>query len=304
MKPEISVIIPTYNRAHTLPETLQCLLHQTYKNWECIIIDDGSKDKTEEVLQPILLKDKRISFLKRPSNKAKGAASCRNIGLEKAKGKYIQFLDSDDLIAENKLESQLKVLKKNSGLSIATCKWGRMQPGWPKAKIHEGLPSYRSLKKSQRLLDIFGRNFTYFPLHVYLVPLTLIRKAGIWNESLSVNDDGEFICRIILNASDINFVENTYAIYKQGAGNRLNGTLNREGINSYIEAWKIIEEEIFRSTGTENHVFVRQAKLYFYRRIKKNYPEVVSRYEEFFASRMSRKEYALRKILNKIANKA
>ncbi|WP_373058661.1 glycosyltransferase family 2 protein [Zunongwangia sp. H14] len=302
MKPEISVIIPTYNRAHTLPETLQSVLDQSFVNWECLIVDDGSSDDTRSAISSFLLKDKRFVFIERPADKEKGAAACRNIGLEAAKGKYIQFLDSDDLIAANKLQSQLEALKKISAQSIATCKWGRMKPRWNVPQIYKSLPSYNSTARPEKLLTTFGKRFTYFPLHVYLIPLNLIRKAGVWNETLSVNDDGEFICRIILNASEITFVQNTYVIYKQGAGNRLNGALTTEGIKSYIEAWQLIEENIFQNTGIENHILVRQAKHSFFERIKTEFPEVVLKYKDFFASKMTRKEYVYLKVRNRIIN--
>lgn len=101
---KISIIIPCYNQAQFLPETLQSVLDQTYTNWECIIVNDGSPDHTEEVALEWCEKDQRFIYLKKENG---GLSSARNAGLEIAKGDYIQFLDSDDLLNEFKFEYQL-----------------------------------------------------------------------------------------------------------------------------------------------------------------------------------------------------
>lgn len=106
----VSVIVPCYNQAQYLPETLQSVLEQTYTNWECIIVNDGSPDHTEEVAQEWLKKDTRFKYIKKENG---GLSSARNAGIEMAKGEYIQFLDSDDILDKRKLEVSLKVLNKS-----------------------------------------------------------------------------------------------------------------------------------------------------------------------------------------------
>ena len=95
-----SVVIPTYNHAHFLSHALQSLLDQTYKNWEAIIIDNHSKDNTDEIMRGFA--DPRITFLKINNNGI--IAASRNMGIQKARGEWIAFLDSDDLWYEDKLE--------------------------------------------------------------------------------------------------------------------------------------------------------------------------------------------------------
>lgn len=111
-EPLVSIIIPTFNRAHLINETLDSVMVQTYKNWECIIVDDGSTDKTESVVKDYTSENFKFRFYKRPSNLSKGANSCRNYGLEKSNGEYVVFLDSDDLIIQEKLQIQVKMLKE------------------------------------------------------------------------------------------------------------------------------------------------------------------------------------------------
>ncbi len=110
---KISVIIPTFNRGNLIGDTLQSILNQTYPNWECIVVDDGSTDNTNQVVNSFIAKDARFSFYKRPENRLKGANACRNFGFEKSKGDIINWLDSDDLFASNHFEIHLEQHKNN-----------------------------------------------------------------------------------------------------------------------------------------------------------------------------------------------
>ena len=105
----ISVIIPTYNRAHLIKRSVDSVLNQTYKNLELIIVDDGSTDNTKEIIDSI--NDNRIVYVKQENQ---GACAARNKGIDLAKGKYIAFQDSDDTWILNKLETQINALKKNN----------------------------------------------------------------------------------------------------------------------------------------------------------------------------------------------
>ncbi len=108
----VSVIIPTYNRAHFLRETIQSVFEQTYQNFEIFVIDDGSTDNTEEVVSKIKSENPNHK-LEYYYSKNRGASAARNIGLAKANGEYIQHLDSDDLLLSCKIQSQIEYLKNN-----------------------------------------------------------------------------------------------------------------------------------------------------------------------------------------------
>ncbi len=110
---KISVIIPCYNQAHYLKEAVDSVLAQTYTNWECIIINDGSIDQTDAVAKELIINDDRFIYKKQLN---KGLPGARNAGLALCKGDYIQLLDADDLLHPQKMEKHLALIKK-SGLS-------------------------------------------------------------------------------------------------------------------------------------------------------------------------------------------
>ncbi len=115
-EPLISVIMPTYNRAHLLPQAINSILNQTYKNFEFIIINDGSSDKTQKVLKEYQKKDHRIILLSNDENK--GIVTSLNKGLEIAKGKYIARMDDDDISLPRRLERQVYFLEANPDITV------------------------------------------------------------------------------------------------------------------------------------------------------------------------------------------
>src|SRR5437868_1801667 len=113
--PMFSVIIPTYNRAAFITRTVQSVLDQTYKSFEIIIVDDGSTDDTEAVLQPLIQSFSNIYYFKK-KNEERGAA--RNFGIMRAKGNYVTFLDSDDIFYPNHLQEADELIRKKNSPEI------------------------------------------------------------------------------------------------------------------------------------------------------------------------------------------
>ncbi|MGM0932653.1 MAG: glycosyltransferase family 2 protein [Bacteroidota bacterium] len=111
MKPSISIIMATYNRAHLITESLATIQNQTYRNWECLIIDDGSSDGTGVVVDEFINKDSRFNYHKRTEKYKKGLPGCRNQGLDLAKGNYIIFFDDDDIVHPENLQTCIKLLR-------------------------------------------------------------------------------------------------------------------------------------------------------------------------------------------------
>ena len=106
----VSIVMPSYNTAKYITETVESVLRQTYPFWELIIVDDCSTDETDKLVKPYLA-DARVRYLK--NNHNSGAAVSRNHALREAKGKWIAFLDSDDIWLREKLEKQIEFMQAN-----------------------------------------------------------------------------------------------------------------------------------------------------------------------------------------------
>ncbi len=113
--PLVSVIVPCHNYAHFLPETLDSLRAQMLENWECLVVDDGSTDNTREIAAHYAQKDARIRLIWQPNQ---GPAAARNNGIRQSRGRFIQFLDADDLLEKRKLERQSAFLLQNVRVDI------------------------------------------------------------------------------------------------------------------------------------------------------------------------------------------
>lgn len=120
MNPLISIIIPNYNRDALIAETLDSIIMQTYQNWECIIVDDGSTDNSKEVIQKYVNNDNRLKLYDRPSDKPKGANSCRNYGFELSNGDLINWFDSDDIMLKEYLHAIAESYSQEKKFIIAS----------------------------------------------------------------------------------------------------------------------------------------------------------------------------------------
>lgn len=114
----VSIIMPAYNCEKYVGEAINSVINQTYKKWELIVVDDGSKDNTIKILGEISKKDSRIHFIKNEKNQ--GVSATRNRGISLAKGDWIAFLDSDDMWEKTKLEKQIKYAEKTSAEFLFT----------------------------------------------------------------------------------------------------------------------------------------------------------------------------------------
>lgn len=127
MTPLISIVTPTYNRAHFLSAMTQSVQAQTYQNWDLWIIDDGSTDDTREVVERLAHEDSRIHYLHKVNG---GQGSARNLGIAHSQGTFVAFLDSDDLWLPEKLEKQIRILQENPGYDFCyTADIERLIPG-------------------------------------------------------------------------------------------------------------------------------------------------------------------------------
>lgn len=185
--PTVSVIIPTYNRAHLVGRAIRSVLNQTYQDFEVIVVDDGSTDNTEEVVKSF--NDSRIRYVRHEQNR--GGAAARNTGIKMAQGEYIAFQDSDDEWLPEKLEKQMKVFEN------APAKVGVVYTGfW---SIEGNVKKY-SLDREIRHKEgdihsqILQGNFIATPTAV--VKKVCFEKAGMFDERLPRLQDWELWIRV------------------------------------------------------------------------------------------------------------
>lgn len=114
---KISILVPMFNSERTIERTINSIIQQTYKNWECIVVDDGSTDQSLATVEKLMQDSKHIKLLTR-NRLPKGAPTCRNIGLYHATGDYVIFLDSDDYLLPFCLEQRLKTFQKNANCNF------------------------------------------------------------------------------------------------------------------------------------------------------------------------------------------
>jgi glycosyltransferase involved in cell wall biosynthesis len=193
-QPTITVIIPTYNYAHFVEQAIQSVIDQTYQDWECIIVDDGSTDGTRDVAARFVDSDDRISYVFQEN---KGLAAARNTGLKLARGRFIQFLDSDDLIEKEKLRRQLQFLEAHEDVDIVYgntryfrsehpderlfSSWGANKPWMP--EITEGVDPLKALVQ------------TVIVVHSPLLRRSVIDDVGLFDESMQACEDWHFWIR-------------------------------------------------------------------------------------------------------------
>ena len=189
--PKVSIILPTYNRAGLIMETIESIRHQTYSNWELIIVDDGSDDNTAEII--LQLKEERIHFIK--AGRIGIGGKIKNLGLEKANGEFIAFNDSDDLWDKTKIEKQVAALQENSEAGF--CLTG----GYNFRKIGEPIDSFYKQKEGSRFDNVFTLVFKSQVaafVQALMIRKSCLRITGTFKEQKSFSDV-DFIVSLALN---------------------------------------------------------------------------------------------------------
>jgi glycosyltransferase involved in cell wall biosynthesis len=193
MTPKVSIIIPVFNREELVSETLKSIIDQTFSDWECILVDDGSTDNSLKIVQEFASSDPRIKVYSRPETLEKGAPSCRNFGYELSEGNYIQYFDSDDLMLKEMLQKKVDFLERNKDVSFVVAKMGDFNST---GRLPN--PEYQ-LKLPNDNLWNFMRYRIFF-----LTPGPLFRKQFLdgfkikFDASLDRRQEREFYTRIML----------------------------------------------------------------------------------------------------------
>lgn len=286
-EPLVSIIIPTFNRAHLIKETLDSVLAQSYSNWECIIVDDGSTDDTFQIVKKYIQKDLRFYYFKRPEYYKAGGNGARNFGIEASKGNYLQFLDSDDLLSENKIKSQIEILLQNqSDYNLISCKWEKFSNTSNEIQFNIR-DDYRSFDSPKSYFDLIGKVGGFYPPHCFLTNRKIIKRAGFWNENIIKSQDAEFFFRVISNSQKILFDKQSYVLYR-GSSNQNVSSLNTvEKAKSFINSWRIIEALYVANFPEDTKkLYINKKKNDVYNEINNYFPQLIKSNSDFFSSQI------------------
>jgi glycosyltransferase involved in cell wall biosynthesis len=230
MIPLVSIIIPTYNRSALIEETLESILAQTYINWECIIVDDGSTDATGKVINEYIKRDNRFQYYSRPIDTIKGANTCRNYGFELSKGEYIKWFDSDDVMLPNLLEKQILSFDKNVDVSV--CKLIYYD-------INLGISIKENTIFSKYLIeDYFTGKIAFYISGPLWKRRFLENQTDLFDVSITNLDDWDFNLRMLYQKPKIVYLEEAlikYRIHETSLSQEIN-KLNFDEIQSEFRA--------------------------------------------------------------------
>lgn len=225
--PTVSIIIPCYNYARFLDETLSSVQRQDFDDWECLIVDDGSTDNTREIGEAWVRRDARFRYL---HQRNQGVNAARNNGLVNARGGWLRFLDADDLLASFGIEAQLAAQSEYSQTDIVHGHFVFM--------AHDGSSFYQwsHVRSRIRADDAFGdllaawEKGLMFPPHTVLYRRECFERWGNWDESLVTHDDWETLLRFAANGARFSYHNEVIAAYRKHHGSVVgDATTMRQG---------------------------------------------------------------------------
>jgi glycosyltransferase involved in cell wall biosynthesis len=222
----VSILIPCYNAEKWLKQTIESALSQTWPNKEIIIMDDGSTDNSLQIARQY-----ESAIVKVISQENRGGSAARNRALEYAQGDYIQWLDADDLLAPDKVECQMRVANRvgNSRILISSA-WAEFYYRYHKAKFVKS-NLWRDLAPVEWFVIKFSEH-VYMTNNNWLVSRELTALAGLWDEGLSRDQDGEYFGRVVAACEKIIFVPEANAYYRRCSPRSVSGGLSEKAKES------------------------------------------------------------------------
>jgi glycosyltransferase involved in cell wall biosynthesis len=239
----VSILIPCYNAEKWLAETLESALAQTWKNIEIIVVDDGSTDNSLAIAKTF-----ESNKLKVISQENRGASAARNRGLLDVQGDFIQYLDADDLLSEDKISLQLKLIYREGLDYIASASWARFFNASSEATFTPELV-WKDMSPTDWLVCSWKQG-GMMPVHGWLISRSISESAGCWNEDLSLNDDGEYFCRVILASKGVKFCENAKSFYRSGIRGSISRTVSYTAAKSALRSLELCADYLLSSENS------------------------------------------------------
>ncbi|MCW3109865.1 MAG: glycosyl transferase family 2, partial [Segetibacter sp.] len=234
MQPKVSIIVPAYNVEKVISECLQSLLAQTYANIEIICVNDGSIDRSPQILDHFAKTYPQIKVIHQANQ---GQCVASNAAIELAGGEYIKFFDADDIMNPEHIELQVQRMNNRTD-ALCSCEWGRFYNDdvdsvrfIPESVWHDMKPIDWVKSALKQKSDMMGA-------WLWLIPKVLIDEAGGWDERLSYcpNNDFEFSIRLLLHAKDVLFTKGAKVFYRTGNSNSLSANTSKAAYESILLA--------------------------------------------------------------------
>jgi len=279
--PLVSVIIPAYNAAKFIRETLTSVQQQIWPSIEVFVIDDGSVDDTVAIARSF--QNDHFSVVEQKNS---GACVARNRGLDLSKGKYIQFLDADDVISPEKIQRQVEVLEENPGY-LGVCSTVHFLNGDNYLQMkprEESFWIYDTDDPVDFLVRLYGGDGKRWMVQTsaWLTPKTITDRIGAWNESLLLDQDGEYFARAVLASNGIRTTPGINYYRRFTWGNNISAKSGKkENLESALLALNLKAQYLSQYTHSDRYM---QAFATLYVEIAINaypqFPELVTRCEE------------------------
>lgn len=238
--PKVTIIVPCYNQVQYLDDALQSVLNQSYQNWECIIVNDGSPDKTEEVAKKWVAKDSRFIYWYKENG---GVSSARNLGIEKAKGDYLQFLDSDDYLDKEKLKLSLQKIENDKEVNLVISNF-RMFTTNPENATKPYCNLNAQLFNFESLLYQWNEFFS-IPIHSGFFHSSLFETIR-FPENLTAQEDWIVWVSIFKNGCKSGFIDQPLALYRKNSSSRtMSKSMLQDQLNAYEYFKRILLDEEF-----------------------------------------------------------
>ena len=245
MKPIISIIMPVYNAQNYLIEAIESVLGQTFKSFELIIVNDGSIDTSEAIINSF--KDPRIVSIKQENQ---GQASACNKGVKAASGRYIKFFDADDVLNPLHLEKQYQALNGHD-CYLASCQWAYFYENHRLINFEKETTHKNYDYPLDWLYDSHIHDSGMLGAWLWLIPKKLLDKAGHWDERLSLNNDFDFSARLLVASKGVKFTQGARLFYRKGVENSLTLKTNKSAFQSALLTTELAMKTILNVENSE-----------------------------------------------------
>jgi len=242
--PLVSILIPAYNASLWIKDTLHSALNQTYPHCEIIVINDGSTDDTLEQIATVVTQHPRQ--IRVASQKNAGSCSARNHAARLARGDFLQHLDADDLLAPDKIATQLKAIEGLSPLTLSMGTWGKFTQDPEKTVWAEREDVYRATTGVE-FLQLAFETHTMIQPACWLIPRQLAELSGPWEEGFSLSEDTPYFARTTLLAERLVHVPSArvhYRSYRTNVSTSLSSLRSRQAMLSLNRAVTLAIERL------------------------------------------------------------